>query len=148
MATATTIAATPSIATEARQPRAAIASAAVAPTTTVPTLPPATWAAIAVPIRRGGNCSASSALPTGCCGAPPIRETTFATANPAKPAVIAWAAIPAPVSSPPPPRSTGRPMYRVRTPNAYWSSPLAMPPIVDRMTTVAAVTPNSSMTAR
>ena len=113
MAIATTMAATPSMATEACHPNAAIASAAVAPTTTVPTLPPATWAAIAVPIRRGGNCSASSALPTGCCGAPPMRETTFAIANPPKPVAIAWAAIPAPVSSPPPPSSVGRPTYRV-----------------------------------
>ena len=56
-------------------------SAAANPTTTVPTLPPATWTAIALPSRLGGNCSASSALPTGCCGAPPIRETRFATAN-------------------------------------------------------------------
>ena len=38
-------------------------------------------ALIANPRRSGGNCSARSPLPTGCCGDPPMRDTTLVTAN-------------------------------------------------------------------
>ena len=37
---------------------------------------------------------------------------------------------------------------RVIAANVYWSRPLEMLPMVDRITMVAAETPNSSMTAR
>jgi hypothetical protein len=39
-------------------------------------------------------------------------------------------------------------MNRVSAPNEYWSRPLATLPMVDRITIVAGVTPNSSMIAR
>ena len=99
----TTQAAMPSASTAPRQPMSPMVSAAAKPTTTVPTLPPATWTAIAVPSRLGGNCSASRALPTGCCGAPPMRETTLATANGTNDWAAAWSAVPTPVTSPPAP---------------------------------------------
>ena len=66
-------------------------------------LPPATWTAIAVPMRLAGHCSASSALPTGCCGAPPTRDTTLAAAKGAKVGARAWRLVAAPISSPPEP---------------------------------------------
>ncbi len=60
----------------------------------------------------------------------------------------AWSAVPAPVTSPPVPSTTLRLTRRVIAANVYWSRPLAMLPMVDRITIVAAETPNSSMTAR
>ena len=64
-----------------RQPNAASTAGPASAATTVPTLPPEMWALIAKPRRSGGNCSARSPLPTGCWGEPPMRETTFVTAN-------------------------------------------------------------------
>ena len=124
----------PSPSTAPRQPTRPMVSAAANPTTTVPTLPPATWTAIALPSRLGGNCSASRALPTGCCGAPPMRETRFATANGGNELAAAWSAVPAPVTRPPLPSTTLRLTRRVIAANVYWSRPLAMLPMVDRIT--------------
>ena len=145
---ATTIAMRPSPRTAPRQPMRPIVSAAANPTTTVPTLPPATCTAIADPMCRAGYCSARSALPTGCCGEPPNRDTTLAMANGGNEAAAAWSAVPAPMISPPEPSSVLRRKRRVRAAKPYWRSPLEMLPMVDRMTIDAGDTPNSSMTAR
>jgi hypothetical protein len=81
--------------------------------TTVPTLPPEMWALIAKPRRSLGNCSASRPFPTGCCGEPPMRETTFVTANDRNDDAAAWAANPSPKSRPPAARMGRREMRRV-----------------------------------
>ena len=74
----------------------------------VPTFPPAMCALIANPRRSGGNASDRNALPTGCCGLAPMRETLI----PASSCPIDAAARPksrlAPKSSWPPARSSGR----------------------------------------
>ena len=64
-----------------RQPTAAMSGAPMRATTTVPMLPPAIWALMAKPRRSGGNCSARSPLPTGCCGDEPMRDATFGMAK-------------------------------------------------------------------
>ena len=125
-----------------------MAIAAANPMTTVPTLPPATWTAIAEPMRRAGNCSARRALPTGCCGDPPILDTMFATANGGNEAAAACIAVAVPMTSPPAPSTVRRLTLRVIAANAYWRTPLAMLPTVARMTIAAGATPNWSMTAR
>ena len=99
------IAGTPKTIDAPRQPTAAMSGTPMSATTTVPTLPPAMWALIAKPRRSGGNCSASRPLPTGCCGEPPIRDRTLATAKAAKVVANAWATKPPPNRSPPAPSS-------------------------------------------
>jgi hypothetical protein len=81
IASAMSTAGIPKMTTVSRQPRLAIIAAPNTATATVPTLPPAMWALIANPRRFSGNCSASRPLPTGCCGEPPIRDTTLTAAN-------------------------------------------------------------------
>ena len=83
---------------------------------TVPTLPPEMWALIANPRRSGGNCSARRALPTGCCGEPPMRETTFVAANVMNDEAAACAAKPSPNRTPPAAISQRRSTYRVTMP--------------------------------
>jgi hypothetical protein len=75
---------------------------------TDPRFPPEMWAAMANAQRRGGNCSAMSALPTGCCGAPPTRETTLKNANGRKLVVNAIAAMAEPKTTLPAPRMSRR----------------------------------------
>ena len=145
---ATTKAAMPSPRTAPRQPMTPIVSAAANPTTTVPTLPPATCTAMALPRRLGGNCSARSALPTGCWGEPPMRETMFATANGGNDWAAACSAVPTPTVRPPTPSTVLRLTLRVIAAKVYWRRPLVMLPMVERITIEAAETPNSSMTAR
>ena len=99
-------------------------------------------------MRVAGNCSARSALPTGCWGDPPILETMLKTANGGNDAANAWAAVAAPMTRPPEPSSDRRRNRRVSAANPYWRKPLEMLPMVDRMTIDAGETPNSSMTAR
>jgi hypothetical protein len=69
-------------------------------------------------------------------------------ANSPKPPATACIAVPTPITSPPPPSSVRRRKTRVSAPKLYWARPVVTPAMVERMTTVAAVTPNSSMTAR
>ena len=129
--------------TTSRQPNAAIITAPTIATTTVPTLPPLMWALIAKPRRSSGNCSASSPLPTGCCGAPPIRDTMFTAANVGKLGVIAWAANPLPNRIPPLARSIRRETTRVSLAKLSWTMPLANAPAAARVATSASVTWNS-----
>ena len=91
-----------------RQPTSAMIGAPMSATTTVPTLPPAIWALIANPRRLTGNCSASSPLPTGCWGDPPIRDAIFGSAKDANPPANAWATNPPPKIKPPIPSSRRR----------------------------------------
>jgi len=117
-------------------------------TTTVPTLPPEMWALIAKPRRSGGNCSARRPLPTGCCGAPPIRDRTFAVANPGKPEANAWATKPPPKSSPPAPSKALRETRRVNEAKLIWTMPAANAPPAARKAIVSTPTWNSSVIFR
>ena len=58
--------------------------------------------------RLAGNCSARSALPTGCWGDPPILEMMLKTANGGNEAANAWAAVATPMTRPPEPSSVRR----------------------------------------
>ena len=71
------------------------------------------WALIANPRRAGGNCSASRPFPTGCCGEPPIRDTTFGITKVTKFVASAVAANPPPNRMPPRPSNRRRETRRV-----------------------------------
>ena len=131
-----------------RQPTAAMRNGPASATTTVPTLPPEMWALIAKPRRSGGNCSARSPLPTGCWGDPPIRDTTFVTANAPNDGASPCAANPTPNRMPPIPISQRRGMWRVRTAKLAWTSPEPIAPAAATNVMAPTPTPNSSMTAR
>ena len=114
----------------ASRTRVIIAAPTIA-TTTVPTFPPLMWALIANPRRSSGNCSARSPLPTGCCGAPPIRDATLTAANVANAGASACAAKPPPNRIPPPARIVRRETTRVSFAKLSWISPLAIAPTRD-----------------
>ncbi len=144
---ATAIAGRPNTIEAPRQPTAAINGTPMIATTTVPTLPPAMWALIANPRRSVGNCSASSPLPTGCCGDPPIRDATFGTAKVTKLVANAWRANPPPNRIPPMPSRWRRDATRVRPAYVSWTIPDRKAPIAARKAMVSTLTPNSSMIA-
>ena len=90
MAIAITAANSPSRTDVPRQPRVASKGTPSSAMTTEPTLPPAMCAEMANPRRWIGNCSARRPLPTGCCGDPPIRDSTLGTAKVRKLVANAW----------------------------------------------------------
>ena len=87
-------------------------------------------------------------MPTGCCGAPPIRERTFATANPGKPPANACAMNPPPNSRPPAPSSPRRDTSLVSEAKLSWTIPDANAPAAARNATVSTPTRNSSVIRR
>src|SRR5262245_18848962 len=117
-------------------------------TITVPTFPPAMWALIAKPRRSGGNCSASRPLPTGCCGEPPIRDSTLAIEKVRNDAVAACAAMPTPKMRPPAVRIGRRAMRRVTKPYVDWMSPEPTAPVAARNGIASRPMPNSATTSR
>ena len=114
----------------------------------MPTLPPAMCAEIANPVRSAGNCSARSALPTGCCGDPATRDVTLAAAKPPKPGASAWAAKPPPKTTPPMLRIVLRETKRVSPEYVNWTKPDEMLPAATRSAMAAASMWNSGMIAR
>jgi hypothetical protein len=145
---ATRAAGTPNRTAVQRQPMPAMSHAPTSATTTVPTLPPAMWALMANPRRSLGNCSASMPLPTGCCGAPPNRETTLIAANEAKFGARDWSAKPPPKSTPPAPSSRRRDTTRVSCAKLSWTAPDRNAPVAARNAIASVPTPNSSMIRR
>jgi hypothetical protein len=139
---------TPKTSDTPRQPTAAMSAGPTRATTTVPTLPPEMWALIAKPRRAGGNCSASSPLPTGCCGAPPMREAMLIAAKGPNDGAAAWALNPIPKRSPKAPISQRRDTQRVVTANVDWTRPDATAPNAATKAIVSTPTWNSSTTAR
>ncbi len=131
-----------------RQPSWATMAAAATPTMTVPTLPPAMCELIAKPQRLDGYCSVSSALPTGCWGAPPSLENTFASANGPNDGAIAWSPVPIPRMIPPTVSIESRENRRLSAPNASWIEPVAMLPIAARNATSPGPIDHSSTIAR
>ncbi len=113
MSSPITIAATPNTTDAPRQPIQASNGTPMTAIATVPTFPPAMWALIANPRRSGGYCSASSPLPTGCWGDPPIRAAIIGIANVTKLVASDIAAKPPPNRSPPNPSSRFRETRRV-----------------------------------
>ena len=76
-----TTAGIPKTASVACQPIVASSAPPTKGTRIVPTFPPAMCVLIAKPRRSGGNVSDRSALPTGCCGLAPTRETLIAPSS-------------------------------------------------------------------
>ena len=117
-------------------------------TITVPTLPPEMWALIAKPRRSGGNCSARRPFPIGCWGDPPIRDTTFVSANAPNVGAAPWSEKPRPNSRPPTPMIVRRETRRVRKAKVAWTSPELIAPAAATNVIVCTPTPNSSMILR
>ena len=142
------MAGTPNSTTVIRQPTPASSHVPMSGIVIVPTLPPAMCALIANPRRSGGNCSESSALPTGCCGDTPTFDSTFAIENPTNDGARACAAMPLPNRTPPATRMRLRETTRVSPLYVSWKNPAVRLPSAVRNAICAAPTWYSSMITR